>query len=239
MLEQQNDRVETSNAIPLREKGNVEYFILIYLCDRDPDVSVIKQLRSFVNLLKIYNDADDCIAFINTIIHEKVILILEDPYRESILPRIQDLQQIYTIHVLGKTQDRNDSASKIQGFYDDIQDVYEPLSNDINKISRDLIIYLNTSTNAMTLEPVVSYFLLLNEIILDKTETKTDIKDLTAYAREEYAGNEEELKIIDEFENTYEKNQAVYWYSRSCFISKVNFINKNKRFNLFFFLDVK
>ncbi len=178
-----------------------------------------------MNFLKIFDDADDCIAFINTISNEKILLILSSSFRKLILPKIKELQQIYTIYFLSEKENDDDSPlkpAKVQGFYTDINQIYEPITNDINKISRDLVIYLNTSSNVVTMEQVVEYFLLLNEIILDKTDTKDNIKELTDFARQEYEGNDEELKIIDEFENTYQKNQAIYWFSRQCFISKVN-----------------
>lgn len=222
-LEPQIDQSENTNILlPQREQGNVEYFILIYLNETNPDETTIKQLRSYVNFLKIFNDTKNCIAFINTVLHEKIILILADSFRKSIIPRIRNLSQVYTVHVLGTSEARNDPRTKIQGFYADINEVYDAISNDINKISRDLIIYLNTSSNPVTLEPVITYFLLLNEIILDKTESKNDMKDLITFARQEYEGNDKELDIIEEFDRTYDKKDAIYWFSRPCFISKVN-----------------
>lgn len=225
-LEPQSEQPKTVNEAPPREKGNVEYFILIYLHESKPEESVVKHLRSLVNFLKIFDDTDDCIAFINTISNEKILLILSSSFQKSIHPKIKELQQIYTIYILSERENDDDDSplkpAKVQGFYTDINDIYQPITNDINKISRDLVIYLNTSSNVVTMEQVVEYFLLLNEIILDKTDTKDDIKELTNFARQEYEGNDEELKIIDEFENTYQKNQAIYWFSRQCFISKVN-----------------
>jgi hypothetical protein len=227
-LEQQVERPETSSESSPREKGNVENFILIYLNSSYPDESIIKNLRHLVNFLKIFNDIDDCIAFINTISHERIILILSKSFSESIIPRIEELQQIFTIYILSEDEDENYSPSKptkIRGLYTSIDIVYEQIKDDINKVTRDLIIYLNSSTNAITLEPIFIYFQLIIEYILDKTEIKDNLKELIDFSRQEYDGNDEELKIIDEFEQTYKKNQAISWFSRSCFISKVNFLN--------------
>lgn len=225
--------------MPLREKGNVENFALVYLHTSYPDESIIKQLRSIVNFMKIFNDIDDCVAFINTISYEKIVLILSNSFADSILPRIGELQQIYTIYVLRENEDDIDLSSKqpkIQGLFKNTNDICEQMRNDTSKISRDLIIYLNASSNAITLEPAFTYFQLLSEIILDKNEIGHGLKELINFSRQEYDGNDEELKLIDEFEKTYQKNQAIYWFSRQCFISKVNeFIYKIKLKIKFYF----
>jgi len=219
------ERPDVARIVPPREKGNVENFTLVYLHDSYPDESIVKHLRSLVNFLKIFNDGDDCIAFINTIANEKILFILSHTFHESILPRIEELQQIFMIYILSENNDQLDipaGNSKIRGAFTNIDDIYEQISDDIKKITRDLVVYFVGSSSATSLSASAVYFLLLIEIILDTTETKSDMKDLINFSREEYEGNDEELKIIDEFENNYQKNQAISWYSRSCFISKVN-----------------
>jgi hypothetical protein len=200
-------------------------FLLFYLHNLYPDESIIKHFRSLVNFLKIFNDGDDCIAFINNIENEKIILIISDSFYHSVIPRIEELQQILTIYILLENNNQLDLSStnsKIQGIFNNINHIYEQISNYINKMTGHLIFYLNISSNSTSIETTVLYFLLLIEILLDKTENKSDLKEMIHFSREEYEGNDQELKMIDEFENKYEKNQAIYWFSRPCFISKVN-----------------
>ncbi|UJR20495.1 hypothetical protein I4U23_023623 [Adineta vaga] len=230
LRQQQVERPEVSTNVTIREKGNVEYFTLVYLHSTYPDDGTIRRLRSLVNFLKIFNDIDDCVAFINSIVFEKIILILSNMFCESILSRIEELQQIYTIYVLHDTEgviDFSSTQSKIQGFYTNINDIYNEMTINMNKISRDLITYFNASSNAVTLDSMFVYYHLLIEIILDKNETSNGFKELIDFAREEYEGNEIELTIIDEFENAYQSNKAIYWFTRKCFLSKM--INKALR----------
>ena len=220
-----NEPAEINKPGPPREKGNVEYFILIYLHDDPLNESQHKQLRNLVNFIKIFDDDDDCFAFIKKIYNEKIILIIENSFVKYIINKIEKLQQIYSIYILTNKEHRDDlidNNSKIRGYYTDIKELYQPISTDINKLTRDLIVYLNTSSYSSKMEPVILYYLLLNEIILDKTDIKNSLTNLIKFSRKEYEENDDELKLIDEFENTYKKEDAITWFSKSCFISKVN-----------------
>ncbi|CAF5061563.1 unnamed protein product, partial [Rotaria sp. Silwood1] len=47
------------------------------------------------------------------------------------------------------------------------------------------------------------------------------IKDLVTLGQEKYKGNKKELKIIDEFQHTYQPALAIWWYTRQCFTYKM------------------
>ncbi len=223
-LEQQVEHSEPSVGNAPRQRGNVEYFILVYLNNTYPDDRIIKQLRGLVNFIKIFDDIDDCIAFINCITNEKVILISSDLLSNSILPRIEDLQQIFTIYILSDNEQNSSlliEQRKVKGFYNNINEIYQQMSNDINVVTRDLIAYMNISSNSTIPDPMFIYSYLISEIILDSEETEYALKDLINFSRQEYDGNQEELLIIDEFENDYQKNRAIWWFTRQCFLSKV------------------
>ncbi|CAF2521622.1 unnamed protein product [Rotaria sp. Silwood2] len=229
--QQQVEHSEASNGNAPRQKGNVEYFILVYLNSTHPDDFIIKNLRGLVNFLKIFDDTDDCIAFINSISNEKIIFILSDVFSNSILSRIENLQQIFTIYILCENNQNKQNIlnqkSKIKGFYIDINEIYKQMSIDINEITRDLIAYMNISSSSSTPDPMFIYSQLINEIVLDNDETEYAMKELVNFARQEYDGNQQELTIIDEFENDYDKNRAIWWFTRQCFLSKM--LNKALR----------
>ncbi len=219
------ERPEVPHVAPPREKGNVESFTLIYLNETNPDESTIKRLRNLVNFVKIFNDEDDCIAFLNTAAEEKILLLVSYSFHQTVLPRIEELQQIFMIYILSENEEQLDIPSgnlKIRGAYINFDDMYERISDDINKVTGDLVLYLNTSSSTTSISPNVFYYLLLTEIILDKTEAKDDMKELINFVRKEYQDNDEELKLIDEFENSYKKEEAIAWFCRHSFVSKVN-----------------
>jgi hypothetical protein len=225
LLEQQVERPEATMGSAPRQRGNVEYFILVYLNSTYPHDLVIQRLRGLVNFSKIFDDVDDCVAFINSISNERVILILSTSFSNSILPRIDDLQQIFTIYILSENDDDEQillkKQTKIKGLYTNINEIYRQISIDINVVTRDLIAYMNISPNSNTLDPTFLYSKLISEIVLDAEETESAMKELINFSRQEYDGNEEELNRIEEFENDYQKDRAIWWFTRQCFLSKV------------------
>ena len=230
-LEQQVEQPAPAIANAPRERGNVEYFILVYLHSTYPDQIVIKHLRGLVNFLKIFDDIDDCMALINNISNEKVIVITSNSFIDELRPKIEDLQQTLAIYVLSDTDEdpqnsppANDQPSKVKGFYRDINEIYQQMNADINTVSRDLVSYVNITSNSETLEPMFIYTYLLGEIILDSEETENAMKELIQFSRQEYQDNEEELARIEEFENDYQKARAIWWFTRQCFLSKVNIL---------------
>ena len=228
------EQSERTEIPPPREKGNVENFILIYLHPSYPDHSTLNRLRGLVNLVKIFDDSDDCLALINTIVHERILLIIGQSLHQDILSRIHELQQILAIYIQtdnDQSIDLPNEQSKVQGIYSTIDQISEQISLDMKRITRDLIIYLNISSNGLSMDRTVIYYLLLTELLLDPNEMKTDLKELISFSRQEYQDNEEELEIIHQFENDYHKNQAIFWFTRPCFLSKVNL---NPLFEFFF-----
>ena len=178
-LEQQVEQPAFAIADASRERENMEYFILVYLHSIQPDETVIKRLRGLANFLKIINDIDDCMALINNISNEKVIIVTSNSFTTALLPKIEDLQQILTIEILCDTDEYQpdsfsvvDQRSKLKGFYRDINEIYRQMNVDINIVSRDLLSYVNISPNSETLEPMFIYTHLLTEIILDSDKRR-------------------------------------------------------------------
>lgn len=225
-LEQQTERSETTADFAPRERGNVEEFVLVYLHSNYPEESAIGHLRSLVNFWKFFDDIDDCMAFINGIINERVLIISSNSFISSIHSKIEDLQQISSIYILSDHEEQEDSylinnSKLIRGIYYNIRKLCEQMSIDINLLASDLISSITISSNSNELSPAFVYNQLLSEIILDNDETDNSLKELIQFTRQEYEGNEEELAILDEFENDYQKNRAIWWYTRPCFLSKV------------------
>ena len=205
-----------------REKGNVEHFVLVYLNNSSIEQSDLIQLRSRVNLVKIFDDEDDSIAFINSIANEKVIVITSNSFAQSILTKIEDLQQLFYIYILSDCSLDNLQSTKIRGSYSTIDDICEQLSEDIQLVSRDLVSYIHICSNGNnSAEAMFIYSVLINEILLDDDESDSAMKELIHFSRHEYQDNQEELTIIDEFESDYQSNRAIWWFSRPSFLSKV------------------
>ncbi|UJR19417.1 hypothetical protein I4U23_022547 [Adineta vaga] len=222
MFQTSND-TETQSTRIFREKGNVEWFNLIYLHSSPPDPSIIQKIRRLINIVKIFDDADECIACINSLTNQKLILILSDDFGDLFLPRIKDDLQISSIYVLSENPNMNStfSSNQIRGVYRSIDEIYEMLSDDINPMKYDAVIFESVNMTNTKLNTKVLFFRLLYNALSDPNETKSAFQELVHFARQEYEGNLYELAQIEEFERNYKSTHAISWLLRPCFLLKM------------------
>ncbi|CAF1242279.1 unnamed protein product, partial [Didymodactylos carnosus] len=71
------------------------------------------------------------------------------------------------------------------------------------------------------------YFQLLTEILIGMEQEDDAKTNMINHCRLQYIGNEISLKYIDEFDKTYSPNEAIWWYTRHCFLFEI--LNKALR----------
>lgn len=204
----------------------MENFLLVYLDSSAPDESIAGELRQLVNYLEIFVDADDCLALINSISTEKVLLIVSDELGEPVVSRVRDLQQVMRIYVLCQTDEQAENWStdvaKIPEIYTDIDRIIEQIRADVlEEEKRSLSISLISSRANPKDEPSFLTHQLVKEILLDSDEMSEARQELIDFVRKEYQGNDEQLKAIDAFEQDYQRDNPLQFYQPQSFLFKV------------------
>ena len=70
---------------------------------------------------------------------------------------------------------------------------------------------------------IFMWFQLFIEILLRMHHKGSDRKELIDLCKKSYEGNDEEMKIIEEFQAEYKPDKAIWWYTRdSCFYRMMN-----------------
>ena len=192
-----------------------------------PDNSILNQFRGLVNCIKTFDDADDCIAFINTISNEKVVFIVSDALGDPVVSRIQDLQQLFAIYVLCQTQEQADGWStnqpKIHGIYTTINEILEQIKHDIEKHEENYLPFTYALKNGTTKdEPSFVINQIIKEVLLDSDEMGEAKKELIDFCRTEYEDNTEQLTYIQQFEEEYQKENILQYFQKHKFIYKVS-----------------
>ncbi|CAF1931645.1 unnamed protein product [Rotaria magnacalcarata] len=225
IVRQTNSRKKSIHSTP-RLIGNTENFLLVYLNSAIPEDSLVMEFRSLVNYLKIFDDVDDCIAFINNISNEKIIFIVSDALGDPVVSRIQDLQQLFAVYVLCQTEEQADSWStnqpKIRGISVDINQILAQIKVDIQNDEESILpfTYILTAVNAKNESSFVKNQI-LKEILLDSDEMNEAKKELIEFGRVEYADNNEQLKCIEQFENEYRKENTIEFFRKENFLYKM------------------
>jgi len=196
-----------------------------------PDNSILIKFRGLVNYLKLFDDPDDCIAFINSISNEKVILIVSDALGDPVVSRIQDLQLLFAIYVLCQTEEQTESWStnqpKIRGINTDINEILDQIKHDIEKDEENFLKFTYSLPNANIKEEssfVVNQ--IIKEILLDPDEMTEAKKELIDFCQIEYENNPEQLTYIQQFENDYQKENSLEFFQKHQFLYKVS-LKKN------------
>ncbi|CAF1352944.1 unnamed protein product [Rotaria sordida] len=215
----------------------VQNFLLIWL-DEKIDESMddyrksIQKLRCTVNTIQTFRNADECIDYISQLENQKAFVIISGVLCESVVPRIHDISQIYSIYVfcMKKTKYKEwaKNWSKIKDVFIDIDSICDSVRQSARQCDEDSI-KITTVSSLNQIEPSFMYTQLFKEIILEiNFDDKKEINDLAEYAREKWAykkypGDDEQLKIMDEFVREYpcdmnKNNKPVSWYTRESFI---------------------
>jgi len=205
--------------------------------DKRNDVLDTKVLLRTTNYYVLYcADKETCLRSIKLIKNEKIILVLSGKCAQDILEQVHSYEQIDSIFIFCYRLERynflRDQFSKLVN----IHQYHETLFGDLNRTIKQLRSHLETFSlfNPKTrLRHLTStsadffWFLLLKDALMRLPINETSKKEMINHCRNYYRHNKQQLKDIDEFEQTYHSSDAIYWYSRELFVSHL--VNKALR----------
>ncbi|UJR26371.1 hypothetical protein I4U23_007704 [Adineta vaga] len=218
---------------------NLETFSLIWLDavvnDSIENIETQQRLRKFINHLKTFQNADDCIQYIQSQPKDRFVLIISGRLGRDIVPRIHNLRQVYSIYVYCLDKERNErwakSYAKIKGVINQLHDLETQIrTNHENRCQTNIneplpiTFFITHNENNKDINENFIYSKLLIEYLLHIIPISTDEKELISLCKDEYKGNENELQILREFENDYSSDRALWWFTRETFVYRL--INK-------------
>jgi tetratricopeptide (TPR) repeat protein len=231
----ENHNKEISDGIRLRPHPRIiENFLVVWLDSNLDDLSIddshdiVDQLRSIVNSVNTFNDVDRCVDFLSDIKDEKVFMIISGSLGQQIISHIHDISQLHSIYVFCGSKIKHEQWvkdwPKIKGVFTQIGPICDSLKQTAQKCEQNFIPVSFVTASEVSdqildqLDQSFMYTQILKEIIFEIKYNEQSIKDLVTYCREQYAGNQNELQIIDRFEKEYHKNSPIWWYTYECFI---------------------
>ncbi|CAF1256756.1 unnamed protein product [Didymodactylos carnosus] len=235
-------RFQSKTVVPILNNNNMMYidnnlesFILIWL-DAELDETNnddLRQLKRIVNSLKTYDNVKDCINYILSIdgYNERVLLIISGSFGKRSMSDIHDIAQIDFIYIFSpmktKYEELTKQYKKIQGIYDNIDILCNKLKHDVSTRTNDLMISNITDDEHLNENTTFFSFYFILETFLNMTFHPNIRKSLVEYCQLQYIENENELKIINEFNKNYQSNKCIWWYTRNCFLYRI--LNKSFR----------
>jgi len=223
--------VFVSNEKPPRM---VELMILVWLdvsSDKPNDVTQ-KTLNHFcrvINLIKTFSDLEACYQYMNSIKDEKILFVVSGSFGPQILPRIENFDQIYSIYIFCGNKANHiewtKPYKKIKGIHTQIKDLCESLRYDNNQYDKGIIpVSILPSAAVVDINQGNKEFVYLQamkSILLEIQYDKKFRQELIDYSRPFYAHHDQQLNIIDTFDDNYNLHSPIWWYTRKCFIYRM------------------
>ncbi|CAF1294577.1 unnamed protein product [Adineta steineri] len=221
----------SSDAIQPRRRMVRNYSLLClveYMDETNQEYqSILTQLKTIADNVNIFKQRDECIDFL-TDAEEDIMsfLVLENTMAQHILPLINDIPQLHSVCIFSNIESQHEEWTtkwqKVSGVYTNIDDLYKVLQLHIKKCNQDSIAMSFITANEMIstdnlnqLEPTFMYTRIFKEILLDMKYDKQIVKQFTTYCRQHGYGS---AKNIDQFENEYYTQSAIWWYTSPSFI---------------------
>ncbi|CAF2667815.1 unnamed protein product [Rotaria sp. Silwood2] len=183
----------------------VQNFLLIWLDAKVDESSEgysnsIKHLQRTVNIIETFQDTEECVDYISKIQNATAFLIISDDLCETVVPRIHDMTQLYSIYVFCRKQSTYEEWatdwSKVKGIFTDIISICNSLRQSAQQCDEDSVV-ISAVPSLNQIEPSFMYTQLFKEIILeiDFDENK-EINALAEYALSKSLGRKQQAHSV-------------------------------------------
>ncbi|CAF3522958.1 unnamed protein product [Rotaria sp. Silwood1] len=236
----------TIGTSPIIEE-NLETFSLLWLDasvnDTQENIDAQHQLRTSINFLKIFEDADKCEQYIRSVPKDdRIVFIVSGRFGEIIVPRIHSLRQVSAIYVYCKDKKRNELWShelkKVKGVIVLLDELISQIRSDQARRNRKNVDeplsmnFSNTNTNKheQSTSDLSGQFIhsqLLIDCLIQMKPTSNEKKEFISLCQQYYKGNTMELSLLNEFKKYYSSERALWWYTREAFLYRL--VNKALR----------
>ncbi|CAF1237974.1 unnamed protein product [Adineta steineri] len=217
---------EARRRINIQQMQNVLLIWLDSNIDETNDncQNTITKLRCAVNDINTFTDGDQCLEFIQTMVDNKVCMMISGSLGQHIVPRVHNMCQVDSIFIFCSNRKQHEQWitdwPKIKGVFTDIKPICEALKDAAHQCEQNAIpmSFVGTNKKLDQLDPSFMYTQIIKEIMLTITFKQNHIQDYFNYCRDVFANNGKELKNIQQLKRGYHKKTPIYWYTCQMFL---------------------
>ncbi|CAF1058080.1 unnamed protein product [Adineta steineri] len=186
--------------------------------------NTITKLRCIVNDINTFTDSDQCLEFIQTVVDNKVCMIVSESLGQQIVPRVHNMFQVDSIFICCGNQKHDEQWvkewPKIKGVFTDITPICEALKEAAHQCEQNAIpmSFVGANKKLDQLDPSFMYTQIIKEIFLTIKFEQKHIQEYFDYCRNAFVGNKKELKNIQQLEDEYHNKTPIYWYTCQTFL---------------------
>ncbi|CAF0896127.1 unnamed protein product [Adineta steineri] len=236
----------TARRAQAREQRNKEFSIdsdddvkIVYLASDPPHDVVLSVVNTIAqNNAEIFHTEESCFDFIKSVTDKKIFIIVDVAPTDDFINSLEGQSQVDSLIVYSSlaesaAADQQAQRSRVVNWCEDQESLRNTIiksREDIDKQAAAFSIYnqKDKATRDLAKESGSFLFFQLFKIVLKNMPKTAEAKStMVAICRTFYRGNIKELANIEEFDLTYQSEDAIEWYTRESFVYK--FINKALR----------
>ena len=172
-------------------------------------------LRGLINFGFTFDDinSEECLKLFRGIQNERIILILSKTSMDNLAKPIREEPFLSAIYVIDSSKENSFDSKLYRGSFPNVMRLFKQLEKDLSLLAYDLTINSSIPADYVKMS-TFNYAQTLTHILLEADEEQNLKKEMVDFCREKYADNTIQLKLIDEFENTFKPDNAIKWYLR-------------------------
>ncbi|CAF3411572.1 unnamed protein product [Rotaria sp. Silwood2] len=237
-INRRRNNYEFNKSLIERIKQSQNNLIVIWF---DPNIkskedikTKTEELRVINDRINIFSDLEECIKFIKSIRNEKIFLITSGAQAPEILSQILDLSQVDSVFIFCMIKDRHEylltKYNKIVGIYTKFDELCKSIEEEFDIFNKRIDAFScfekgEQSTKDLSKESATFlWYQLFNYAIARLPRNQQAKEQMIQLCKDYYGRNREEMKNIEEFQQKYRSEDAIYWYSKKSFLYKI--VNK-------------
>lgn len=242
--EQKSDTIDETRKILWRDckpdelTENKEDISVVWLDENADDSTgfqqIFEKVRGLIDYALLYTDLQLCITYIQSVINEKIFLILSDSMAKAILPCLQSTCTIAAIFIFVRDSIYDATLCKYRNntmICHDQSSLLEPIEYRLHLLSKQSIAYslFDSKKQVAILElahqsPSFLWFRILVEVLKELPKTSEAKEQMIHVFQHYYRRNKRQLNKIKEFSDLYQPSDAIRWYTENSFLYR--FLNK-------------
>lgn len=201
-------------------------------------------LRQINDCVFVFSNRQTCLEFINGTETENIFLILSGQSIADIIDNVQSQKQVDSLYAFCMKRENYEhylnshhNYSKLIGIYTEHESLLKAVQDNIKLLRKQLdaaSIFDQDERGMRSLKHAglhdYNIFHVFKETILNNMtdfDRKMAREEMIEICRSYYRGNKKEQAAIDDFQQTYEPKNAIYWYTKQCFVYRL--VNKALR----------
>ncbi|CAF3196665.1 unnamed protein product, partial [Rotaria sp. Silwood2] len=169
----------------------VQNFLLIWLDAKVDESSEdyrnsIRHLRCTVNTIETFRDTEECVHYMSKFPNEKTLLLISGALCQTVVPRIHNMTQPYSIYVFCRKKEKYEewakNWSKVKGIFTEITPICDSIRQSARQCDEDSVM-ISAVSSLNQIELSFMYAQLFKEtIIVIDFDQKKEINGLADYS---------------------------------------------------------